>query len=90
LSDGEKIESPMPYKKAKTKLGQLQYRNRHKQLGNRRKGIKQSHNARKYRQKLSKQYYKVACKRKDFLFAIKSIDGLSLVTLSRIINHGIC
>ena len=34
LSDGEIIENPMPYKKAKTKLGELQYRNRHKQLGN--------------------------------------------------------
>ena len=67
LSDGEIIENPMAYRKAKTKLGQLQYRNRHKQLGNRRAGIKQSNNGRKYRQKLSKQHYKVACKRKDFL-----------------------
>lgn len=67
LSDGEIIESPMPYRKAKTKLGQLQYRNRHKQLGNRRKKIKQSNNAKKYRQKLSKKHYKVTCQRKDFL-----------------------
>ena len=67
LSDGNAIESPRPYKQAKTKLGQLQYRNRHKQLGNRRKGIKASNNAKKYQDKVRKQHYKVACQRQDFL-----------------------
>lgn len=67
LSDGNVIESPRPFKQAKTKLGQLQYRNRHKQLGNRRKGVKASNNAKKYHHKVRKQHYKVACKRQDFL-----------------------
>ena len=67
LSDGNVIESPRPYKQAKTKLGQLQYQNRHKQLGNRRKGIKASNNAKKYQDKVRKQHYKVACQRQDFL-----------------------
>jgi len=67
LSDGNVIESPRPYKQAKTKLGQLQYRNRHKQLGNRTKGIKASNNAKKYQDKVRKQHYKVACQRQDFL-----------------------
>ena len=67
LSDGNVIESPRPYKQAKTKLGQLQYQNRHKQLGNRRKGIKASNNAKKYQDKVRKQHYRVACQRQDFL-----------------------
>ena len=67
MSDGSVIESPMHYKKAKTKLSRLQYRNRHKQFGQRKKGISQSNNAKKYFLKLGKQHYKVACQRNDFL-----------------------
>lgn len=67
LSDNSVIESPRPYKKAKTKLGMRQYRNRHKQLGNRKKGIKASNNARKYYDNISKQHYQIACQRQDFL-----------------------
>ena len=67
LSDKNIIESPRPYKKAKTKLGMTQYRNRHKQLGNRKKGIKASNNAKKYYDKVRKQHFEIACQRQDFL-----------------------
>lgn len=67
LSDNNVVESPRPYKKAKTKLGMTQYRNRHKQLGNRKKGIKASNNAKKYYNKIRKQHYEIACVRQDFL-----------------------
>ncbi|MBR8826565.1 MAG: transposase [Gomphosphaeria aponina SAG 52.96 = DSM 107014] len=67
LSDGSKIESPMPYRKAKTKLADFQFQNRKKQLGNRKLGIKTSHNARKYLKKLAKKSAKVANVRADFL-----------------------
>ena len=67
LSDGNVIESPRPYKKAKTKLGMTQYQNRNKQLGNRKQGIKASNNAKKYYDKIRKQHHQIACQRKDFL-----------------------
>ena len=67
LSDGTKIESPMPYRKAKTKLGKFQYHNRHKQLGNRRLKITTSNNAKKYFKLLAKKHHKVANVRNDFL-----------------------
>jgi putative transposase len=57
LSDGTTIENPKPYRQAKTKLGLFQYRNRHKQLGNRKKGVKTSNNAKKYYRKLAKKHY---------------------------------
>jgi len=67
LSDGNVIESPRPYKKAKTKLGMTQYHNRNKQLGNGKQGIKASNNAKKYYHKIRKQHHQIACQRKDFL-----------------------
>ncbi len=48
LSDGTTIVAPHPMKKAKTKLGKIQWRNRNKQLGNVRQGIRKSKNAAKY------------------------------------------
>lgn len=54
-------------KKAKTKLALLQWRNRRKQLGNRRQGIKASNNARKYYQKLAEAHARIANQRRDFL-----------------------
>ncbi|MBR8829520.1 MAG: transposase, partial [Gomphosphaeria aponina SAG 52.96 = DSM 107014] len=65
LSDGSTIESPMPYRKAKTKLANFQYYNRHKQLGNRKEAIKTSNNAKKYLKKLAKKHAKVANVRAD-------------------------
>ena len=74
ISDGTRIESPMPYRKAKTKLGKFQNHNRHKQLGNRKLGITTSNNAKKYHGKLAKKHAVVANFRKDFLH--KTTTGL--------------
>ena len=67
ISDGTRIESPMPYRAAKTKLAKTQYQNRHKQKGNRRLKITNSQNAIKYYKKLAKKYAKVFNVRNDFL-----------------------
>lgn len=67
LSDGTEIIYPKPLKVAITKLRRLQYHNRNKQLGDRRKGIPASNNARKYYQKLAKLQKKIADRRNDFL-----------------------
>jgi transposase len=48
LSDGTVYQLPDSLKTAKIKLGKLQYRNRNKQLGNRKLGIKASKNAQKF------------------------------------------
>ena len=67
ISDGTTIAYPKPLKAAKTKLRKLQYRNRHKQLGNRKKGIKASNNARQYYRQVAKLQQKIANQRLDFL-----------------------
>ncbi len=67
LSDGTNIAYPKPLKAAKTKLRKLQYRNRNKQLGNKKQGIPASNNARKYYQKLAKLQKQIADQRNDFL-----------------------
>lgn len=67
LSDGTIVTYPKPLKKAKTKLRNLQYRNRNKHLGNRKKGISPSNNARKYYRKLASLQKQIADKRDDFL-----------------------
>ena len=67
LSDGKEYIAPKPFKKARTKLAKLQYHNRKKQMGNRKKKIKASLNARKFYSKLAKIHSRVANIRKDFL-----------------------
>jgi putative transposase len=67
LNDGTTIESPMPYKKAKTKLAKTQSHNRHKQIGNRKLKIPTSNNAKKYFKQLAKKHNRVANVRQDFL-----------------------
>ncbi|WP_293157230.1 MULTISPECIES: transposase [unclassified Microcoleus] len=67
LSDGTVYQLPDSLKKAKIKLGKLQYRNRNKQLGNRKLGIKASKNARKFARKLAKKHADIANRRRDFL-----------------------
>ena len=67
LSDGTVFDSPKPMKKAKTKLGKLQWRNRNKVLGNIRLGIKKSNKAGKYYIKLASLQNKIANQRQDFL-----------------------
>ena len=67
LSDGTEVTYPKPYLAAITKLRSLQYCNRNKQLGNKRKGICASNNARKYYTKLAKLQKKITDRRSDFL-----------------------
>jgi putative transposase len=67
ISDGTEIETPKPYKIAKTKLGRLQYRNRNKKRGDRRTGEKASNSAKKYYKKLARFHKHIADKRQDFL-----------------------
>lgn len=67
LSDGTTYDSPKPMKTAKNKLGKIQWRNRRKQLGNRKKGILASKNAHKFYLKQAKLHAKVANQRQDFL-----------------------
>lgn len=72
------LESPQPYKKAKTKLRQLQWRNKNKVLGSKwiddpttkkRKKIYivPSNNAKKYFQRLAKTHGRISNVRNDFL-----------------------
>ena len=67
LSDGTEVSYPKPLKAAITKLRRLQFHNRNKQLGNRKKGILASKNALKYYRKLARLQKKIADKRIDFL-----------------------
>jgi putative transposase len=67
LSDGTVYQLPYSLKKAKIKLGKLQYRNRNKQLGNRKLGIKASTNAQKFYWNQAKQHADIAQRRRDFL-----------------------
>ena len=67
LSDGTVYQLPDSLKTAKIKLGKLQYRNRNKQLGNRRFGIKASTNAQKLERNQAKQHADIAQGRRDFL-----------------------
>lgn len=67
LSDSTTYIAPKPLKKAKTKLAKLQWRNRNKQLGNRKKGIRASSNASKFYIEQAKIHAKVANQRHDYL-----------------------
>jgi putative transposase len=67
LSDGTVYQLPDSLKKAKIKLGKLQYRNRNKQLGNKKLGLKASKNAQKFYRNFAKQHAAIAQGRRDFL-----------------------
>ena len=67
LSDDTVYVAPQPLKKAKTKRAKLQWRNRHKQLGNKRLGIRASSNARKFYLKQAVLHFGVANQRRDYL-----------------------
>lgn len=64
-SDGSKYDMPITTKKAKTKLGKLQWRNRNKVLGNKKLKIKASNNAREYYAQLATQHARIANIRLD-------------------------
>ncbi|HAX76953.1 MAG TPA: transposase [Cyanobacteria bacterium UBA11372] len=65
VSDGTRYEMPITTKKAKIKLGKLQWRNRNKVLGNRKLLIKASGKARRYYVKLAQQHWHLANIRND-------------------------
>jgi putative transposase len=67
LSDGSVIESPKSIKKAKSKLRLFQFRNRNKQIGNRKKKNVTSKNAEHYFRRLRKKHFHIANIREDFL-----------------------
>ena len=67
LSDGTVYQLPDSLKTAKIKLGKLQYRNRNKQLGKRKLGIKASKNAQKFARKQAKKHADISQRRRDFL-----------------------
>ena len=64
-SDGSKYEMPPATKRAKTKLGLLQWHNRNKTLGSKKLKIKASNNARKFYGKLARQQARLANIRQD-------------------------
>ena len=67
FSDGNTFETPSSIKRAKIKLGLIQWRNSNKVLGNCRTGIETSKNAVKYYQKLRKKHLHIANVREDLL-----------------------
>ncbi|MHC5596380.1 MAG: RNA-guided endonuclease InsQ/TnpB family protein, partial [Nostoc sp.] len=64
-SDGTLYDMPTTTKKAKTKLGKLQWRNRNKVLGNKKLKIRASNKAKQYYIQLSRQYAHIANIRLD-------------------------
>ena len=67
LSDRTTIEVPATIKQTKIKLAKLQWRNRNKQLGNKRQGIPASNNAKKYYKQVAKIHARISNIRRDFL-----------------------
>lgn len=67
LSDGATCVAPKPFKKAKIKQAKLQWRNRNKQLGNRKEGIRASNNAKKFYADGARLHASVANQRRDYL-----------------------
>jgi putative transposase len=64
-SDQSKYEMPVTTKKAKTKLGKTQWRNRNKTFGSKKLKVKASNNARKVFRQLARQYARIANIRQD-------------------------
>jgi putative transposase len=64
-SDGTVYDMPVTTKKAKTKLGKLQWRNRNKILGNKKSKIKASNNAKRYYTQLATKHAHIANIRQD-------------------------
>jgi putative transposase len=67
LSDGTTIKAPAILTQTKIKLAKLQWRNRNKQLGNRKAGIPASNNAKKYYKQVRQLHARMANIRRDFL-----------------------
>lgn len=67
LSDGTIYVAPKPLKQAKKRLAKLQWRNRNKQLGNKRLGIRASSNAQRFYLRKATLHMMVANQRRDYL-----------------------
>ena len=67
LSDNTIYIAPKPLKKAKTKLFKLQWRNRNKQMGNRKACILASSNAKKFYFKQADLHAGIANQRRDYI-----------------------
>ncbi|HEY9598311.1 MAG TPA: transposase [Cyanophyceae cyanobacterium] len=67
FSDGTKECAPTSIKQAKIKLAKLQWRNRHKQLGNKKLGIPVSNKAKKYYKQVANLHSRISNIRRDFL-----------------------
>lgn len=65
VSDGTKYEMPAATKRAKIKLGKLQWRNRKKVLGNKKLKVKASGKAKRYYVELSRRHARIANIRQD-------------------------
>jgi putative transposase len=65
VSDGTKYDMPTTTKRAKIKLGLLQWRNRNKVLGNKKLGIRASNKAKRHYVNLSRQHLHISNIRKD-------------------------
>lgn len=64
-SDGSTFDMPISTKTAKTKLGKIQWRNRKKIMGNKKKGIRRSSNAHKAFNLIARQHARIANIRQD-------------------------
>ncbi|MFP4100595.1 RNA-guided endonuclease InsQ/TnpB family protein [Coleofasciculus sp.] len=67
FSDGTTVEAPATISQAKIKLAKLQWRNRNKQLGNKKAGIPASNNAKKYYKQVRLLHARISNIRHDFL-----------------------
>jgi putative transposase len=67
FSDGTTVKAPVAIKQTKIKLAKLQWRNRNKQLGNKKTGIPASNNAKKYYKQVAKLHARISNIRRDFL-----------------------
>jgi putative transposase len=65
VSDGSSYDMPITTFMAKIKLGKIQWRNRHKVLGNKKLKITASNNAKKHYVRLSRQHLRLANIRQD-------------------------
>jgi putative transposase len=67
FSDGTTVKAPVAIKQTKIKLAKLQWRNRNKQLGDKKAGIPASNNAKKYYKQVAKLHARISNVRRDFL-----------------------
>ncbi|MBD0345199.1 MAG: hypothetical protein ICV63_10330, partial [Coleofasciculus sp. Co-bin14] len=72
------VEAPASIKQAKIKLAKAQWRNRNKQLGNKKQGIPASNNAKKYYKQIAMLHAQITNIRRDFLQKLTTDISLGL------------